>query len=63
MRSPLVIYDFATAPFWTSLYMRKILIYFYQCGGGLACIKQPKKGEGPQRACSAVYHLDKLKLA
>ncbi len=24
MRSPLVIYDFATAHFWMSLYMRKI---------------------------------------
>ncbi len=28
MRRPLVIYDFATAPFWISLYMRKILFYF-----------------------------------
>jgi hypothetical protein len=24
MRRPLVIYDFATAPFWISLYMRKV---------------------------------------
>ncbi len=24
MRRPLVIYDFATTPFWISLYMRKI---------------------------------------
>ena len=24
MRRPLVIYDFATAPFWISLYMRKM---------------------------------------
>ncbi len=28
MRRPLVIYDFATAPFWISLYMRKNLFYF-----------------------------------
>ncbi len=28
LRSPLVIYDFATAPFWISLYMRKILVSF-----------------------------------
>jgi hypothetical protein len=27
-RRPLVIYDFATAPFWISLYMRKILFSF-----------------------------------
>jgi hypothetical protein len=31
--------------------------------GGPTPIKQPKKGEGPQRKCSAVYHLDKLQLA
>ncbi len=31
MRRPLVIYDFATAPFWISLYMRKIWFLFYQC--------------------------------
>jgi hypothetical protein len=30
MRRPLVIYDFATTPFWISLY-RKILFSFYQC--------------------------------
>ncbi len=29
-RYPLVIYDFATSPFWISLYMRKIR-FFYQC--------------------------------
>jgi hypothetical protein len=28
MRRPLVIYDFGTAPFWISLFMRKILFYF-----------------------------------
>jgi hypothetical protein len=28
LRRPLVRYDFATAPFWISLYMRKILISF-----------------------------------
>jgi hypothetical protein len=28
MRMPLVIYDFATAPFWISLYMRKIVFSF-----------------------------------
>ncbi len=28
MKRPLVIYDFATAPFWISLYMRKILFSF-----------------------------------
>ncbi len=28
MRRPLVIYDFATAPLWISLYMRKIWFYF-----------------------------------
>jgi hypothetical protein len=29
MRRPLVIYDFAAAPFWIFLYMRKIS--FFQC--------------------------------
>jgi hypothetical protein len=38
MRRPLVIYDFATAPSWISLYMRKILFPFWSvlnplCGG------------------------------
>jgi hypothetical protein len=28
MRRPFVIFDFATAPLWISLYMRKILFYF-----------------------------------
>ncbi len=28
MKKPLLIYDFATAPLWISLYMRKILFYF-----------------------------------
>jgi hypothetical protein len=28
MRKPFIIYDFATAPLWISLYMRKILFYF-----------------------------------
>ncbi len=28
MRRPLVTYDFATAPFWISLHMRKILFSF-----------------------------------
>ena len=27
----LIKYDFATAPFWISLYMRKILFSFFQC--------------------------------
>ncbi len=31
MRRPLVIYNSATAPFWISLYMRKIWFSFYQC--------------------------------
>jgi hypothetical protein len=34
MRRPLVIYDFATGPFWISLYTRKILFSFlsvYRC--------------------------------
>jgi hypothetical protein len=31
MRRPLVIYDFATAPYWISLYMKKIWFSFYQC--------------------------------
>ncbi len=31
VRRPLVIYDFASDPFWISLYMRKILFLFYQC--------------------------------
>ncbi len=50
IRRPLVIYDFATAPFWISLYMREILfpflsvqvrmrrihqLQFLTCGGGL----------------------------
>jgi hypothetical protein len=28
LRRPLVIYDFAIAPFWISLYMRKVLFSF-----------------------------------
>ncbi len=31
MRRPFVIYDFATAPLWIYLYMRKIWFSFYQC--------------------------------
>ncbi len=31
MRRQLAIYGFATAPFWISLYMRKIWFSFYQC--------------------------------
>ncbi len=34
MRRSLVIYEFATAPFWISLYMRKICFLFYQCTPG-----------------------------
>ncbi len=37
-RRPLVINDFATAPFWISLYMRKILFLFYHCTIGAAHI-------------------------
>jgi hypothetical protein len=33
MRRPLVIYDFATALFWISLYMRKILYSFLSVHG------------------------------
>ncbi len=29
MRRPLVMYDFATAPFWISLYTKKIFFYFF----------------------------------
>jgi hypothetical protein len=36
MRRPLVIYDFATAPFWISLYMRKILFSFLSVYGLLS---------------------------
>jgi hypothetical protein len=32
MRRLLVIYDFATAPFSISLYMRRIFFLFYHCG-------------------------------
>jgi len=28
---PLVIHDFATAPFWISLNMRQFFTFFYQC--------------------------------
>ncbi len=31
IRKSFLIYDFATAPLWISLYMRKILFYFYHC--------------------------------
>ncbi len=31
IRKPFLIYDFATAPLWISLYMRKIRFSFYQC--------------------------------
>ena len=33
MRRPLVIYDFATAPFWISLYMRNIFFSFLSVYG------------------------------
>ncbi len=41
MRRPLVIYDFATAPFWISIYLRKILfsflsVYYYKIWGNIA---------------------------
>ncbi len=31
MRRPYVIYHYATAPFWISVYMRQIRFLFYQC--------------------------------
>ncbi len=31
IRKPFLIYDFATAPLWISLYMRKFFYIFYQC--------------------------------
>jgi hypothetical protein len=31
IRKPFLICDFATAPLWISLYMKKMLFYFYQC--------------------------------
>jgi hypothetical protein len=34
-RRPLVIYDFATSPFWISLYIRKILFYFLSVWKGI----------------------------
>ncbi len=34
MRRPLVIYDFATAPFWISLYVMKILFSFWSVSPG-----------------------------
>ncbi len=33
IRKPFLIYDFATAPFWISLYIRKIFFSLYQCDG------------------------------
>ncbi len=33
IRKPFLVYDFATAPLWISLYMRKIWFLFYQCRG------------------------------
>ncbi len=33
IRKPFFIYDFATAPFWISLYMRKIRFFFVSEGG------------------------------
>jgi hypothetical protein len=31
IRKPFLIYDYATAPLWISLYIRKIDFLFYQC--------------------------------
>jgi hypothetical protein len=33
IRKPFLTYDFATAPLWISLYMRKIRFSFFQCSG------------------------------
>jgi hypothetical protein len=31
MRRPIVIYDFATDPFWTLIYEENFVLYFIQC--------------------------------
>jgi hypothetical protein len=46
MRRPLVIYDFATAPFRISLYMRKILFYFLSV---YLTLQEPGDGVEPRR--------------
>ncbi len=52
VRRPLVIYDFATAPFWISLYMRKIWLSFLSvCSLSFGLSKRPsnKKKEKKMR--------------
>jgi hypothetical protein len=51
MRRPLVIYDFAIASFWISLYMMKVLFSFYQCTYPLASM-----------FLSALLYSDKLSI-
>jgi hypothetical protein len=53
MRRPLVIYDFATAPFWISLYMREIFFFlFYQC----ALLDSGVLGHGGHRPPGQHHH-------
>ncbi len=57
MRRPLVIYDFATAPLWISLYIRKTWFsFFYQCAVLLQCQSVCTL----QSSCSAKWYVDLL---
>jgi hypothetical protein len=49
MRRPLVLYDYATKPFWISLYVRKIFFSFYQCASPE--LRPFIKSAGPSLQC------------
>ncbi len=49
IRKPFLIYDFATAPSWISLYMRKIFFSFYQCSWQVT-------GQAVRHSCCSFHH-------
>ncbi len=63
---PFLIYDFATASLWLSLYMRKILFYFLSVWVAGWAYRQERKGGGDgggaksnesKKALSSIYYL------
>ncbi len=60
IRKPFLIYDFATAPLWISLYIRKILFYFLsvRCQTGFWCRRSRIPGE--KLVTDDVWHWQQL---
>ncbi len=52
IRKPFLIYDFAIAPLWTSLYMRTFVFLFYQCRDSICIGLNSAKGIIAQLALS-----------